>query len=142
MSESIVTKLGLLEGYKFKVEFDAEGVSNIIVDEIKPIGESLGPNPTRLLSVAVGHCLSSSLLYCLKKAKIKVKNLNTLIKTNIERNEEGYLRVESLHVQIRLEVNEEDKQRVPRCLSIFENYCTVTQSVRRGIEVKVNTTLS
>ena len=142
MSESIVTKLGLLEGYKFKVEFDVEGVSNIIVDEIKPIGESLGPNPTRLLSVAVGHCLSSSLLYCLKKAKIKVKNLNTLIKTNIERNEEGYLRVESLHVQIRLEVNEEDKQRVPRCLSIFENYCTVTQSVRRGIEVKVNTTLS
>ena len=142
MSESIVTKLGLLEGYKFKVEFDVEGVSNIIVDEIKPIGESLGPNPTRLLSVAVGHCLSSSLLFCLKKAKIKVNNLNTLIKTNIERNEEGYLRVESLHVQIRLEVNEEDKQRVPRCLSIFENYCTVTQSVRRGIEVKVNTTLS
>jgi uncharacterized OsmC-like protein len=142
LSESIVTKLGLLEGYKFKVEFDVEGVSNIIVDEIKPIGESLGPNPTRLLSVAVGHCLSSSLLFCLKKAKIKVNNLNTLIKTNIERNEEGYLRVESLHVQIRLEVNEEDKQRVPRCLSIFENYCTVTQSVRRGIEVKVNTTLS
>jgi uncharacterized OsmC-like protein len=142
LSESIVTKLGLLEGYKFKVEFDVEGVSNIIVDEIKPIGESLGPNPTRLLSVAVGHCLSSSLLFCLKKAKIKVNNLNTLIKTNIERNEEGYLRVESLQVQIRLEVNEEDKQRVPRCLSIFENYCTVTQSVRRGIEVKVNTTFS
>lgn len=142
MSESILTKLGLLEGYKFKVEFDVEGVSNFVVDEMKPIGEGLGPNPTRLLSVAVGHCLSSSLLYCLKKAKIKVNNLNTLIKTNVERNQEGYLRVESLHAQIRLEVNEEDKQRVPKCLSIFENYCTVTQSVRRGIEVKVNTTLS
>jgi uncharacterized OsmC-like protein len=142
LSESILTKLGLLDGYKFRAEFDVEGVSNLVVDEMKPIGEGLGPNPIRLLSVAVGHCLSSSLMYCLEKAKIKVKNLNTIIKTNIERNEEGYLRVKSLQVKIRLEVNKEDKHRVPRCLSIFENYCTVTQSVRRGIEVKVNTKLS
>ena len=43
-----------------------------------------------------------------------------------------------LDVQIHLEVDETDKLRVPRCLNIFENYCTVTQSVRKGIEVKVN----
>ena len=60
MFESVLTKLGLLEGYRFKVEFDVDGVPNLVVDEMKPIGEGLGPNPTRLLSAAVGHCLSSS----------------------------------------------------------------------------------
>ena len=142
MSELALTKLGLLERFRFKVEFDVDVVPNLVVDEMKPIGEGLGPNPTRMLSAAVGHCLSSSLLYCLGKAKIKVKKLDTIVKADVERNEGGYLRVASLEVQIHLEVNEKDKLRVPRCLSIFENYCTVTQSIRKGIEVKVNTAFS
>jgi organic hydroperoxide reductase OsmC/OhrA len=142
LSESVLTKLELLQGYRFKVEFDVEGTPNLVVDEMKPIGEGLGPNPTRLLSAAVGHCLSSSLLYCLGKAKVKVKKLDTLVKADVVRNEDGYLRVAGLDVQIHLEVNEEDKLWVPRCLSIFENYCTVTQSIRKGIDVKVNTIFS
>ena len=137
LSEPIATKLELLEGYKFRVEFDVDGVPSLIADEMKPIGENLGPNPTRLLSAAVGHCLSSSLLYCLSKAKVKVKKLDATVKANVERNEEGRLRIAGLDVQIQLEVNEEDKLRALRCLDIFEKYCTVTQSVRKGIEVKV-----
>jgi len=137
LSESVSTKLKLLQGYALKVEFDVEGVPELVVDEMKPIGESAGPNPTRLLSAAVGHCLSSSLLFCLHKAKVNVKNLETTVRADTERNEEGRLRVRSLGVHLRLEVNEDDKSRISSCLSIFENYCTVTQSVRKGIAVKV-----
>ena len=138
LSNSRITKLKLLQGYKFNVEFDGEGIPNLIVDEVKPLGESSGPNPTRLLSVAVGHCLSSSFLYCLQKARVVVDNLETTVKANVERNKEGLMRIEKLDVQIHLDVNEEDKTRVSRCLDIFENYCTVTQSVRKGIDVTVN----
>ena len=137
MSELISTKLMLIEGYRFKVEFDVYGIPSLVVDEMKPIGKEKGPNPTRLLSAAVGHCISSSLLYCLGKAKVKVKKLETTVQANVERNKEGYLRIPGLDVQVRLEVSEEDKARVPRCLKVFENYCTVTQSVKKGIEVKV-----
>ncbi len=140
LSETVLTKLEFVEGYKFNAIFDEEDVPNLVVDEMKPIGEGVGPNPSRLLSTAVGHCLSSSLLYCLGKAKVEVKKLETTIEAKVERNSEGYLRITGLDVQIRLEVNEEDKSRVPRCLGIFENYCTVTQSVRRGIDVQVKVT--
>jgi uncharacterized OsmC-like protein len=138
MSESAFTKLKLIQGYKFKAEFDAEGVPDLIVDELKPVGENSGPNPTRLLSVAVGHCLSSSLLLCLAKARVDVKNLETTITATKEKNEEGYLRISKLEVEMHLDVEETDKNRLFRCLDIFENYCTVTQSVRKGIDVKVN----
>jgi uncharacterized OsmC-like protein len=138
MSESNVTTLKRIEGYKFKAQFDAEGIPDLIVDELKPIGESSAPNPTRLLSVAVGHCLSSSLLYCLAKARISVFNLETTVKTTLGRNEQSYLRVKKLDVQMHLTVDEKDKPRLSRCLDIFENYCTVTQSVRNGIAVTVN----
>jgi uncharacterized OsmC-like protein len=140
LSESTFTKLTFIQGYKFKAEFDAEGTPDLIIDEPKPLGENSGPNPTRLLSVAVGHCLSSSLLFCLTRARINVKNLETDIKATQVKNEEGYWRVGKLEVRMRLEVDENDKNRVPRCLSLFERYCTVTQSVRKGIDVTVNVT--
>lgn len=138
MSEFAFTKLTLIHGYKFKAEFDADGIPDLLVDELKPIGESSAPNPTRLLAVAVGHCISSSLLYCLAKARISVVNLETTVKTTLGRDEQGYLRVKNLDVQLHLVVDEKDKPRVSRCLAVFENYCTVTQSVRNGIAVSVN----
>jgi uncharacterized OsmC-like protein len=137
LSEEVLTKLELIEGYRFKVEFD-ENIPSIIVDETKPLGEGTGPNPTRLLSAAVGHCLSSSLIFCLNKARIKPEKLSTQVKATIERNQEGYLRVTSLNAEIQLEVNPKDKTKLPRCLSLFGNYCTVTQSVKKGIPININ----
>ncbi len=132
-----VIKLRLLEGYKFKVEFDDQ-TPGFLVDETKPHGEGSGPNPPRILATAIGHCLSSSLIYCLKKVRVGVNDLETIVKVNFFRNEEGMRRIASIDAQLRLEVNEEDESRVPRCLKIFENYCTVTQSVIKGIPVSIN----
>jgi uncharacterized OsmC-like protein len=138
MSEkNFETKLSLIDGYKFNVEFDIDCMPKIIVDETKPEGECLGPNPPRLLAVAVGHCMSSSLIYCLKKARIPVKTLETIVKTNLFRNENQRKRIGNIDIQIQLRINEEDKRRVNRCLTIFEDYCTVTQSIRKGIKVNI-----
>ena len=138
LSEMTMSKLRYLQGYRFLVDFGVEGVSDLLVDEPKPVGEGTGPNSVRLLSAAVGQCLSSSLLYCLYKARVMVKSIETTVKTSVMRSEEGRLRVKSIDVQMDPDVGEEDKARVPRCLEIFENYCTVTQSLRKGIEVNVN----
>ena len=138
MSEkNIITKLQLIEGYKFNVKSDLEYIPELIVDETKPDGEGSGPNPTRLLSTAVGHCMSSSLIYCLKKARIPIKSLNTTVTTNLYRNENSRLRIKSIDLEINLTVKEEDKNRLNRCLTLFEDYCTVTQSIRKGIQVNV-----
>jgi uncharacterized OsmC-like protein len=139
MSEkNIVTKLRLITGYQFNVESDVDYIPNFLVDETKPDGEGSGPNPPRLLAAAVGHCMSSSLIYCLKKARISVRDIETTVKTNLFHNENGNLRIRSIDVQIDLKVNEEDEPRVHRCLTLFEDYCTVTQSIRKGIEVNVH----
>lgn len=140
MSESIVTKLKLQEGFRFITEFGLEGVPNFLLDEPEPIGKGQGPNSIRLLSAAIGYCLSSSLTYCLQKAKVDIRNMETNVNLHTMRNEEGRLRVKSIDIQINLDVDEIDRPRVPRCLEVFENYCTVTQSVMKGIEVNVKVT--
>ena len=65
--KAIVTKLQLIDNYKFETEFDVDYLPSVILDETKPEGEGAGPNQTRLLSAAVAHCMSSSLIFCLKK---------------------------------------------------------------------------
>lgn len=138
MSEkSIETKLLRIDGYKFDVNFDVDYLPNLVADEPRPIGEGAGPNAPRLLAAAVGQCMSSSLIYCLNKARIPILNLETTVKTNLFKNEKGLTRIKSIDMQIDLEINEEDKTRLQRCLTIFEDYCTVTQSIRNGIEVNV-----
>ena len=115
---NIVTKLKLLEDYKFKVTHDVDYIPNMLVDEKKPEGDGIGPDPTRLLSTAVGHCMSSSLIFCLKKARIPIRGIETIVTTKLYRNEKGRLRIKSIDIQIDLTVKTQDKIRVNRCLSI------------------------
>ena len=137
MSEVTVTKLTLLEGYRSLVRFDDEDIPDLLVDEPEPIGEGRGPNATQLLSAAVGHCMSSSLIFCLNKERVKVKKLETTVSLRTARNDQNRLRVSGMDVEISLDVDEEDRERIHRCLEVFENYCNVSESVRKGIEINV-----
>jgi len=133
----IVTTVELLKDYEFRVKFDIENVGALIVDEPPPLGRSAGPNASRVLSAAVGNCLSASLLFCMRKARVEVNKLKTVVRTSLARNREGYWRVSHINVKIEPEINPEDALGFERCLEIFERYCVVTQSVREGIDVKV-----
>ena len=144
MSECAVTRLKFLDGYRFRVEFDRGSLSDLTMDEPKPIGDGAGPDSIRLLSAAVGHCLSSSLLYALRMALVKIQNLETTVNLTTERNETGRQDVKSIVVQMNLHVDEADRKylsdarELKYALEVFENFCTVTQSVRKGINVEVN----
>jgi organic hydroperoxide reductase OsmC/OhrA len=137
MDEEFTTNLEQVKDYAFEVTFDKEGLHPLIMDEAKPLGAETGPNASRLLSSAVGHCLSSSLLFCLQRSRIPMKHISTKVHTTLARNEAGRWRVKEIGVDIKANpVNEEDKARMKPCLDIFEDFCIVTQSVRRGINVQ------
>jgi uncharacterized OsmC-like protein len=135
--KEIVTTLELLKDFEFKVKFDIENVNDLLMDEPTPVGKGLSPNASRVLSAAVGNCLSASLLFCLTKARVNVEGLKTTVATKLARNEEGYWRVKSIQVKIFPSVEEKFGAQLKRCIELFERYCTVTQSVRKGINVTV-----
>ena len=129
--------LSLRDGYTFNVEFgDGEG-SPIVVDELPPLGEANGPNPARLLAAAIGSCLSASLLFCLRKSRIEVEELRTIVEGTITRNEQGRLRMGGIHVRLAPHLTPEQRDRMGRCLDLFQDFCIVTESVREGIAVDV-----
>lgn len=129
--------LELQGGYRFLVDFHQDGVPPLLVDEPPPLGEGVGPGASRVLLAAIANCLSASALYCLRKARIEVQSMHTEATASLLRNEQGRLRIG--HVDVRLEpaVAPEDEPRMRRCLDLFEDFCTVTQSVRGGIDIAV-----
>jgi organic hydroperoxide reductase OsmC/OhrA len=129
--------LTLQDGYAFTVDFGREGIPDLEVDEPPPLGAGRGPNATRLLAAAVGNCLGASLLYCLRRSKIEVEGLRTMVEGTLVRNERGRMRIGEIRVTLAPEVTPEQRERMGRCRELFEDFCIVTESVRQGIKVEV-----
>lgn len=130
--------LTLRDGYGFSVDFEQAGVPDLLVDEPPPLGAGQGPNATRVLAAALGHCLGASLLFCLRKSRIAVKELRTRVEGTVVRNAQGRLRIGQVRVRLEPEVAPELRERMGRCQDLFEDFCIVTQSVRQGIDVQVD----
>jgi uncharacterized OsmC-like protein len=137
MEEKTVTfEIDRVHDYEFRVRF-GEGLE-WITDKHAPLGGGRGPDPVDLFSVSVANCLTASLLFCLRKARIEPTALSATATTTLVKDDRGLHRVRGVHVAIRLGTAPEDAARVGRCLELYEDYCTITQSVRRGVPVEVD----
>jgi len=137
VSTSPAVQLTHLGGFRFRVRFREPGARDLVTDEPMPLGAGTGPNPTEMLAAAVGNCLSSSLLYCSEKAHIDVVGLETNVEVEMRRNEQGRLRIGSIRVRLEPEADLEAHRRMQRCIGLYESFCTVTDSIRHGIDVQV-----
>ena len=125
-------------GYEFVAKFpDIAGSPSLLLDEPPPLGEAAGPNPAAVLAAAIGNCLSASLLFCLRKVRMEPTDLQADVIAHVGRNETGRIRVTGVDVTLKPSIIDLDPSRFERCNRLFEDFCTVTESVRRGIPVNV-----
>lgn len=126
------------EGFDFRVKFDWPGVPELLLDEPEPLGKRHGPNAARLVAAAVANCLSASLVFCLRnKFRQNPGPLRAEVTGRLERNERGRYRITGIDVSVTLSDAAEAIQHLERCGEQFEDFCVVTESVRRGIPVSV-----
>ena len=137
-TERITLTLTQESEFAFRVEFDGTAVAALHVDETPPAGGGTGPDPTRLLAAAIGHCLSSSLFFALRKFKNEPGRIVTRVTAEHARNEQRRLRVGRVSVEIALPEASRDYTQIERILAEFEDFCTVTESVRSGVTVAVS----
>ncbi|GAB4469513.1 MAG: hypothetical protein OHK0044_11620 [Burkholderiaceae bacterium] len=136
-SMSFTLELEQLQDYEFRVQFDWPNVPDLTLDEPAPLGRSAGPNAARLIAAAVANCLTSSLLFCMRKFKQTPGALRAEVRGELKRNERGRLRIGRFDVTIKLAEPAAAIAHFDRCLAQFEDFCVVTESVRHGIPVGV-----
>jgi len=137
MSNEYTIELRHQADYRFELDFDEGRTSKLVTDLGPPLGQSAGPDPEKLLASAVGTCLSSSLLFALRKYGNDAPPIHTVVTPTLERNEAKRLRVSHIEVEIRLGVPAAALKMLERTLDTFEEFCVVTQSVRAGIPVNL-----
>jgi uncharacterized protein (DUF302 family)/organic hydroperoxide reductase OsmC/OhrA len=130
--------LAQIRDFEFRVHFPATNAEDITVDEPPPLGKARGPNPARLLAAAVANCLAASLYFCLRKALQETGPIVGDAKVALVRNKRGRWRVGSLAVTLKLADTMQSLPSLAKCLEQFEDFCIVTESVRRGIPVAVS----
>ena len=136
VGETVKVHLELESGYQFRVQF-GEGKPELLMDEPAPLGEGAGPNASAVLGAAIANCLSASLLFCLRKARVEVEGISADVEVATTRNERHRLRVGAVKVRLHPHLAEGEEGRIRRCLDLFEDFCVVTEAVRDGIEVEV-----
>ncbi|MDD1743956.1 MAG: OsmC family protein [Methanomassiliicoccales archaeon] len=129
-------RIEMLQEYQFKVSFSREELEPLLMDEPQPVGKGQYPNAGLLLAAATGNCLASSLSFCLRRARVELKGMTALVRTKVERNEKGRLRITGIEVELMPLVG--DLKRFEICRDVFEDFCIVTESIRQGIPVKVD----
>jgi uncharacterized OsmC-like protein len=132
----IRVELSQRNDYRFDIAFD-QGMPVLTSDEPAPLGTGLGPSPVQMLCAAVGNCLSDSLLFAFRKFKQQPDPIQCVVTAEVGRNEDNRLRVLQMTAQIRIGALASSLQQVDHVLTQFEEFCTVTQSVRQGIPITI-----
>jgi organic hydroperoxide reductase OsmC/OhrA len=125
----------------FKFDLGAlKNVPELFLDETnEDPATKVGVSSSRLLGMAVMGCLSSSFLFCMSKREFIPDEFHADVEVVKGRNGEGRLRVQEIKVNLYPKFSDpEAKNQLEECRKIFENFCTVTASIREGIQVTVN----
>lgn len=122
--------------YRFANTF-GEGIPVLHADEAPPLGGGTGPTPVQLFAASVGNCLSASLLFALRKFKNNPEPIRTHVEAQVGRNEQKRLRVLRIKVRLDLGIAAEALAHADHALAQFEDFCTVTASVRQSTPVDV-----
>ena len=136
MSDSVSVTITRQQNYQFLVDF-GDALPTLNADLPAPLGQGEGPSPEHLLLAAVANCLSASLLFSLQKYKQDPGTVRATATATIGRNEDKRLRVTGVDVALSLGKPAAELEHLDRVLAQFEAFCTVTQSVRTGMDVRL-----
>jgi uncharacterized OsmC-like protein len=90
-----------------------------------------------LLCAAVGNCLAASLRFACAKFKQSPDPIRCEVTAETGRNADRRMRVLAMSARLDLGVPAESIEHLDRILGSFEDFCTVTASVRAAIPVTV-----
>ena len=136
MTKSVSVSLSQHEDFQFDVAF-GPNIPTLRTDEPVPLGKGEGPVPGQMLATAVGNCLAASLLFAFRKFKQKPEPVNADVSCVVDRNAEGRMRIVNINARLSIGVDASTLEYAERVLNSFEEYCTVSQSVRQGIPINI-----
>jgi len=132
----------LIDNIGFKVNI--KEFPEFLMDEPPEFhGDNRGPSSAEFLLTAIAGCQGTSFQFCLQKFNIQVEEMVVNVESEMhhvwfEEYERKILITTNVHVSIDVKLkNPDDQENLQECFALFQKFCVVTMSVRRGIPVDV-----
>ena len=136
MSRGNIVELTQLKNGDFEINFNNEDMSTIIIHD--PLNSKFSAR--NLLAAAVLFCTSGSMRYELnvRKPGARYRKLKARVVQKYGRNEMDRAVIESLKVEVEVDVPEEHRSEFIEVLEEHdENGCFITRSLNSGIDVNI-----
>ena len=129
----------LTENMIYKCDLGQINMDDLFIDETrKKRTDRIGPSPTKLLALSVLGCLAACFEFCLQKKGVTLSDLDGRAEVTFARNEKNFWRIKKINVEFLPKIdNPEMRKSVAQCKRLFEQYCIITESLRKGIEIDV-----
>jgi len=128
----------LEEGMKVKVD-NGRG-HEITIDEPESFGGSdEGMNPVEITLASLAGCLSITSAFLANKMKIDINDLSIEVEGEIDEKAMSSAEVDSGFKEIRYNLridSDADEEKIKRLYQSIEEYCPVSDTLERAIEVK------
>jgi uncharacterized OsmC-like protein len=131
-----------MENIAFKVNI--KDYPEFIMDEPKEFhGNDKGPSAGEFLLVSIAGCQGVSFKFCLQKFGIETEYMIVHVESKMshvwhEEFDREILNIVHINVLIDVKLKDpEDQEDLLECFNVFQKYCVVTTSIRRGIPVDV-----
>ncbi|MFX1501576.1 MAG: OsmC family protein [Promethearchaeota archaeon] len=133
-------ELKLEEKMLFRCNLGKLKMDDLYIDERKEKrNDRIGPSPVKLLGLSVLSCLAASFEFCIEKKNLFLSDLEGRAEVTVARNTNKFWRIKKIDVEIVPKIdNPELLNRVNQCKKLFEQYCIISESLKKGIEINVN----
>lgn len=140
-SESRVkVSLKLQEKMLYRCNVGHVKMQDLYIDERnKKKTDKIGPSPVKLLALSVLACLSACFEFCLQKKGFTLSDLDGIAEVTFTRKDKEIWRIKKIDIELLPKIdNPEMHKSVAQCKRLFEQYCIISESLRKGMEINVN----
>jgi uncharacterized OsmC-like protein len=124
------------EDCQFDVRFRTKE-GDLLMDKPFQVGVGYGPEAVTMLTMSTTYCMTASLNYYLKKARVEPTTLRARGHVDMRLTEEKFRRVKGMEIDIRIEVTEKERKRLERALERFTDFCIISESIRGSFPITV-----
>ena len=119
----------------YRIIFDHDALQDMDIALSKLPEERRAGAARAFLAASATTCMAGAVNYMLRARDVKVNGISASSSVHMGKNEKGTVVVDSINIEVIVDVPEEGTDVLEHCISLLENGCLVTRSLKRGIKV-------
>ena len=128
----------LLPNGDAQLYFNHDLLQDMIVSTSSVPEDKRGGVARALLSMSALSCMTGTLKGMLKARKVEVNGIKGSASVKMGKDEKNRDIVESMTVNIYVDIAEEDMPVLERCIKYLEDGCLVTRGLKKGVKITNN----